>query len=163
MIFKRFSFHRKKPELCNICKQEMLKNNFYSKDKILLKPFSKGLFEYTYRWVFVFPGPWPFTWPPILALAPGPCPRPWPSIYIYQPWLPPCVYRPWHQICIYQPWPPICIYQPWPPACVYPKFVFISSARCLSLHIPTLSLQFVFTGPGLRFVCSQAANLIYPQ
>ena len=72
MIFKRFSFHRKKPELCNICKHEMLKNNFYSQDKILLKPFSKGFFEYTYRWVFVFPGPWPFTWPQVLALAPVP-------------------------------------------------------------------------------------------
>ena len=31
MIFKRFSLHRKKPELCNICEQEMLKSNFFSK------------------------------------------------------------------------------------------------------------------------------------
>ena len=76
MIFKRFSFHRKKPELCNICKHEMLKNNFYSQDKILSKSFSKGFFEYTYRWVFVFPSPWPFTWPQVLALAPAPGPGP---------------------------------------------------------------------------------------
>ena len=34
MIFKRFSLQRKKPELCNICEQEMLKSNFFSKKKI---------------------------------------------------------------------------------------------------------------------------------
>ena len=39
MIFKRFSLHRKKPELCNICEQEMLKSNFFSK-----KFFSKRSF-----------------------------------------------------------------------------------------------------------------------
>ena len=147
MIFKRFSFHRKKPELCNICKQEMLKNNFYSKDKILLKPFSKGLFEYTYRWVFVFPGPWPFTWPPVLALAPGPRLRTLPpalalNLYLpalapplclpalapnlYLPALAPNLYLP--QICIYRfslmpefaytyLVSPICIYWPWPTIC----------------------------------------------
>ena len=32
LIF-RFSLHRKKPELSNICEQEMLKSNFFSKDK----------------------------------------------------------------------------------------------------------------------------------
>ena len=63
----------------------------------------------------------------------------------------------------YRPWPPSCIYRPWPPPCVYPKFVFTGSAWGLSLHIPTLSPQFVFTGPGLRFVRTQAAKLIYPQ
>ena len=46
---------------------------------------------------------------------------------------------------------------------VYPKFVFTVSARSLSLHIPTLSPQFLFTGTGLRFVRTQAAKLIYPQ
>ena len=69
----------------------------------------------------------------------------------------------WPPICIYRPWPPICIYRPWPPPCVYLKFVFTGSARCLSLHLLTLSPQFVFTGPGLRFVCTRAAKLIYPQ
>ena len=29
MIFKRLSLHRKKPELCNICEQEMLKASKY--------------------------------------------------------------------------------------------------------------------------------------
>ena len=53
-------------------------------------------------------------------------------------------------------WPPICIYRPWSPPCVYLKFVFTDSARGLSLHIPTLFHQFVFTGPGLRFVRTQA-------
>ena len=33
MIFEKFSLHRKKPELCNICEQEMLKSNFFSKNK----------------------------------------------------------------------------------------------------------------------------------
>ena len=33
----------------------------------------------------------------------------------------------------------------------------------LSLHIPTFSFQFVLTGPGLWFVRTQAAKLIYPQ
>ena len=34
MIFKRFSLHRKKHELCNICEQEMLKSNSSAKTKI---------------------------------------------------------------------------------------------------------------------------------
>ena len=42
MIFKRFSFHRKKPELRNICEQEMLKSNFFSKNK----NFRNALLEY---------------------------------------------------------------------------------------------------------------------
>ena len=46
MIFKRFSLLSKKPELCNICEQEMLKSNFFSKNK-------NALLEYTYRpWLF---------------------------------------------------------------------------------------------------------------
>ena len=98
-------------------------------------------------------------------------PRPWPQIYLY---------RPWSQICIYRSWPPICNYRPWHQICIYqpgPKFVFTNSdpqfaftpnsylpaQPGLSLHIPTLSPQFVFTGPGLWFVRTQAAKLIYPQ
>ena len=45
MIYKRFSLHRERPELCNICQQEMLKRNFFSKNKI----FRNALFEYIYR------------------------------------------------------------------------------------------------------------------
>ena len=49
MIFKRFSLHRKKPQLCIICEQEMLKSNFFSKNK----NFRSALFEYIYRpWLF---------------------------------------------------------------------------------------------------------------
>ena len=33
MIFKRFSLQRIKPELCYSCEQEMLKSNFFSKNK----------------------------------------------------------------------------------------------------------------------------------
>ena len=33
MIFKRLSLQRKRPELCYICEQEMLKSNFFSKNK----------------------------------------------------------------------------------------------------------------------------------
>ena len=33
MIFKRFSLQRKKSKLCYICEQEMLKSNFFSKNK----------------------------------------------------------------------------------------------------------------------------------
>ena len=92
---------------------------------------------------FPVPGPLLGSWlrprPP--ALAPN---------FIYRPWPPNCAYRPWPPICIYQPWPQIFIYQPW-------------SVRSLGLHIPTLFPQFVFTGPGLRFLlpCSQLAfNLL---
>ena len=49
MIFKRFSLHRKNPELCNIYEQEMVKSNFFSKNK----NFQNSLFEYIYRpWLF---------------------------------------------------------------------------------------------------------------
>ena len=49
-----------------------------------------------------------------------------------------------------------------------PRFVFTPNLHLpaqpgLSLHIPTLSTQFVFTGPGLWFARTQAAKLIYPQ
>ena len=49
MIFKRFSLHSKKPELCNICEQETLKNNFFSKNK----NFQNALLEYIY-WPWLF-------------------------------------------------------------------------------------------------------------
>ena len=106
---------------------------------------SKGLFEYTYRWVFVFPSPWPFTWPPVLALVPGPHPRtlcPALNLYLpalastlclpalapnlYLPALAPNLYLP--LICIYRfslmpefaytyLVSPICIYWLWPTIC----------------------------------------------
>ena len=41
MIFKRFSLHRKKTEICNICEQEILKSNFFSKKQ----KFSKRSFS----------------------------------------------------------------------------------------------------------------------
>ena len=80
-------------------------------------------------------GPGSRPWPPICIY------RPWPSICIYVPWPPICIYRPWSPPCVYRPWHQICIYQPWPPPSVYPKFVF--------------------TGPGLRFVRTEAAKFIY--
>ena len=54
-----------------------------------------------------------------------------------------------------QLWPPICIYQPLLPICIYRPW----RVRSLGLHIPTLSRQFVFTGPGLRLalLCSEFA------
>ena len=33
MIFKRFHFTERKPELCNICEKKLLKSNFFSKKK----------------------------------------------------------------------------------------------------------------------------------
>ena len=42
MIFKRFSLQRKKPELCYICEQEMLKSNSFRKNK----NFRNALSEY---------------------------------------------------------------------------------------------------------------------
>ena len=72
--------------------------------------------------------------------------------------------------CLCFPGPALCLGpgpvpgpRPWLSICIYPKFVFTGSARGLSFHIPTLSPQFVFTGPDLRFVRTQAANLIYPE
>ena len=43
MVYKRFSPHIKKPELCNIFEREMLKSNFFSKNK----NFQNALLEYT--------------------------------------------------------------------------------------------------------------------
>ena len=51
MIFKRFSIHRKNPELCNIREQEMLKSSFFSKNK----NFQNALLEDLYQsWLFHF-------------------------------------------------------------------------------------------------------------
>ena len=91
-----------------------------------------------YRRVFVLPSPLPFARPRALALASN----------LYLPALAPT-------LC-YLVLPP-CV------TLSYPKFVFTSSARNLSLHIPTVSPQFLFAGPDLRFVRTQASKLIYPQ
>ena len=69
---------------------------------------------------------------PVLFLAPSP--RPWPPI---------CVYWPWPPVCIHQPWPPIRIYRPWP--------TILLPVGGLSLHIPTLSPQFVFVFTALAY------------
>ena len=45
MIFKRFLLRRKKPELFNICEQEMLKSNSLVKTKFLETLY----LEYIYR------------------------------------------------------------------------------------------------------------------
>ena len=42
MIFKRFQFREKKPELCYICEQEILKSNFFSENK----NFRNAVLEY---------------------------------------------------------------------------------------------------------------------
>ena len=49
MIFKRFSLQRQKSELCYICQQEMLKSNFFSKNK----SFRNSLLEYIH-WPWLF-------------------------------------------------------------------------------------------------------------
>ena len=46
-------------------------------------------------------------------------------------------------ICIYQPWLPICIYRYWP--------IVLLLSRGLSLHVPTLSPQFVFVFTALAY------------
>ena len=52
MIFKRFSLHKKTPELCNVCERKMLKSNFFSKNKHFRKVLF-SLLEYIYRpWLF---------------------------------------------------------------------------------------------------------------
>ena len=49
--------------------------------------------------VFIFPGPRPFAWPPVLAPSPGPQ-------FVYTDLVPP--------VCIYWPWPTVCITGPGP-------------------------------------------------
>ena len=41
--------------------------------------------------------------------------------------------------------------------------LYLPAQSGLSLHIPTLSPQFVFAGPGLLIVRTQVAMLIYPR
>ena len=56
-----------------------------------------------------------------------------------------CIYQPWSPICIYRHWPPNCIYQPWLPICIHRHWsTILLPFQGLSLHIPTLSLQFIF-------------------
>ena len=64
--------------------------------------------------------------------------RPWscPSALVPNLYLPVLVPN-----CIYRPWPPISIYQPWP--------TILVPVRGLTLHIPTLSHQFVFVFTSL--------------
>ena len=115
--------------------------------------------------MFVFSGPQPFACPP----DPGPGPqfvftgrgpnlqfvftgRPWPPICIYRPWHPICIYGTWPQICIKRPRPPICIHGPWFPICIYrPWPTILLPVRSLSLHIPTLSSQFIFVFTALAY------------
>ena len=86
--------------------------------------------------------PAPALWSPVCIYLP------WTPICVYRPCPPICIYRPWPQICIYRSWSPICIYQPWPEIFIYRPW----SVRNLDLHIPTMSSQFVYTDPGLRFL-----------
>ena len=61
--------------------------------------------------------------PPAFCLTPSPGSRP--------------------PICVYRSWLPICIYRPWP--------TILLLVRALSLHIPTLSPQFVFVFTVLAY------------
>ena len=93
---------------------------------------------------FVFPGRRPSAWLPALALALNLyLPALAPNLHLTA--LAPNLYLPTLAANLYLPaWPQIFIYRPW-------------SVRSLGLHIPTLSPQFVFTGPELRFLlpCSE--------
>ena len=53
MIFKRFSLQRKKPELCNVCEQEMLKSNSSVKTKIFETLFWN---IYIYIYIYIYTG-----------------------------------------------------------------------------------------------------------
>ena len=52
MIFKIFSLHRKKPELCNICEQDMLKSNSFSKNKNFRNHFFQPFLNIYRPWLF---------------------------------------------------------------------------------------------------------------
>ena len=82
---------------------------------------------------------WP--WPP--ALAPNLCSPALTSSLCLLALAPNCVYQPWPPICVYRPWSPIRIYRPWP--------TILLPVRDLSLHIPTLSPQFVFAFTALAY------------
>ena len=91
-------------------------------------------------------GPRPWPWPP--ALAPN----------LYLPALAPNLYLPTLAPNLYLPALAPNLYLP----ALAPN-LYLPAQPGLSLHIPTLSPQFLFTGPGLWFVRTQAAKLIYPQ
>ena len=95
------------------------------------------------------------SWPSVLApnlylpvLAP----------YLYLPALVPNLYLPTLVPNLYLPTLAPNLYLP----ALAPN-LYLPAQPGLSLHIPTLSPQFLFTGPGLWFVRTQAAKLIYPQ
>ena len=93
--------------------------------------------------------PWPFAWAPTLpwpsALTSAPIPCPWLPICIYWPRPPISMYWSWPPICISRPWPPICIYKLWPQIFICRSWpTILLPVRALTLHIPTLSFQFVF-------------------
>ena len=112
-----------------------------------------------------FPAPSPLLGSQTPALAPNLCllavaltsnlylsAGPGPPICIYRPWHPICIYGTWPPICIKRPWPPICIYRPWLPICICrPWPTILLPFRSLSLHIPTLSPQFIFVFTALAY------------
>ena len=111
----------------------MKKGSFYLLRKLPKTCNEFYLFCVYYR-VFVFPSPRPFAWPLALTLASDLSPWPWSRI---------CINRSLAPICNYQPCLPICIYRPWPTT--------LLQVRVLSLHIPTLSSQFVFVFTVLAY------------
>ena len=115
-----------------------------------------------FLWVFVFPGRRPSVWPPALApnlhlpaLVPNLClPALAPDLYL--PALAPNMYLMALAPNLYLPTLAPNLY-----LLVLPQIFIcrLRSVRSLSLHMPTLSPQFVFTGSGLRFLlpCSELA------
>ena len=106
-----------------------------------------------FLWVFVFPGRQPSVWSPalapnlcLLALAPD----------LYLPALAPNMYLTALAPKLYLPTlaPNLCL------LVLSQIFIYrLWSVRSLSFHMPTLSSQFAFTGPSLRFLlpCSELA------
>ena len=75
------------------------------------------------------------------------------ALNLYLPALTPNLYdQPWLSIFIYWLWSPICIYRPWPPICIYRSWsTILLLVRGPSLHIPTLTPQFVFLFTALAY------------
>ena len=136
----------------------MMKNALYSMLNALVFFLRYSYFCLTFQLcrkrVFAFHGPRPFAWPPVPAPTLDPnlyLPALAPNLYlpalalicIYQSLPPICIYWSWPLICIYKPWLPICIYRSWP--------TILLPVRSLSLHIPTLSPQFVFAFTALAY------------
>ena len=89
--------------------------------------------------MFVFPGCWPFAWPPVLTLAPS----------LYLPLLAPNLHLPNLASNLYfQALTPNLYYRLWP--------TILLPGHGLSLHIPTLSLQFIFI-----YIMALAYDLYY--